>query len=1087
MKTKSIFTRALLCAAATSTLVPPQGLAAPLALSTAPAGTGYRPPAPNVLISVDNSNSMMETGMEALRNALSAVASETITPDGSIRLGWQTMNPSSGVDTTMAANNDLDGVKVLDAARRTEFQTWTNALKMRGNTPSHRMMRIGGEYFRKPLDIHSAWASVPGKALEPLLDCRRAYHLFMTEGGWNQVHLPEDDSFGDVDHTTAPLPDGTTYKPGTPATLPYGGEHSGVLHVQDSVFRGNVLSGGSGSTVVNTTLSDLAFYYWATDLQPELDNNLTPKIETPGQAAVTSGSITRTIPEYWNPKNDPATWQHLTTYTIGFNAAANWSGKPIFGTDTWTGGDYDALLAGTTNWPDPIDAPSDTLRTSELWHMALNSRGKFIPAPDANGLADAFKEVITQIVADQSAPTTSLSTSSRSTRTDSVLYASGYDGSDWSGGITAQRITTGTAAVDTAGVWGDLPASAATAKKPAKPRRPKSTGSIMDANGGTWPASRLVLSSKTASPGGATTGISWEWDNLHDDQKSAFKTVGGVLDPSSDADATAQDRMAYLRGDRTREQSSTPAGPFRNRGSRHGDIVNSKLWYLDAKPASGYTTENYAKFRKSLGSGRASMLYVGANDGMLHGFDAATGQEKIAYVPEGLHSKLVELTRPTYTHAYYVDGSPFTGDLYLGEPGSKDETKWKTYLAGFLGAGGRGYFVLDVTDPSSFSPGNAANLVVMDKTGTNALDADVGHIFSEPVMEGDNPAITRQIVRMNNGRWTLITGNGYNSASEKAVLLIQYLDGDKELVKIVADSSAGNGLSAPRLIDFNGDNIPDVAYAGDLLGNMWKFDLSADKSDDWEVAFSGSPLFTATDGTTLAKQQPITSAPVWVAHPDGGLVLVFGTGRNLTVADRSNSDEQTIYGIYDNTSIERFTTPNKATGSGTVELKKTAGYNVIGRDQLVQQTVISETTLSSNPVPYTGSPPRKGWFIDLPVSKERVLQNLNWFDGDLIDVWSTVPAQGGDIEVETCNPPSAAGRTYRTTIDTINGSAPKSQIYGTHPATDSGHVSRVGLAVSASIRSSTKEFSVTPGGSPLQEERDLLSKSIKRASWRQLQ
>jgi type IV pilus assembly protein PilY1 len=307
------------------------------------------------------------------------------------------------------------------------------------------------------------------------------------------------------------------------------------------------------------------------------------------------------------------------------------------------------------------------------------------------------------------APVTSLGTSSRSTRTDSVLFAARCNGSDWTGGVTAQEIRAGSGTVESAGLWG--------------------TASLMDGKDASWPASRLVLSARTAGPGAAQTGISWEWDKLPGNQQTALKTVNGIVDASDSADATAQKRMAFIRGDRTQERSSTPAGPFRNRGSRHGDIVNSKLWYLDGKPSSGYAIEAYAAFRNGLGATRASMLYVGANDGMLHGFDSATGEEKIAYVPEGLYSKLVALTQPSYTHHHYVDGSPFTGDLYLGTPGSKDGTKWRTYLAGFLGAGGRGYFVLDVTDPAAFTAGNAAKLVVMDRTEAHSLDPDVGHIF----------------------------------------------------------------------------------------------------------------------------------------------------------------------------------------------------------------------------------------------------------------------------------------------------------------------------------------------------------------------
>ncbi|RZL93383.1 MAG: hypothetical protein EOP76_09295, partial [Variovorax sp.] len=693
----------------------------------------------------------------------------------------------------------------------------------------------------------------------------------------------------------------------------------------------------------------------------------------------------------------------------------------------------------------------------------------------------------------------------QTTRLATSAFAAGYDGKDWSGYVTRYDLATGSAALDpdtSKWKWGvhpavpAVPGTTTTPPVPAKPATPKSTADLMDEKAASWPAERFVLSHKTQTVGGVTTGvgISWTWANLSTDQKNALKTVGATLDTSTTADATAIARMDFLRGSRTRERDAGPAGIFRNRGSRHGDVVNSRLWYLDGKPGSGYTRDGYPAFR-SANASRPSMLYVGANDGMLHGFDATTGEEKIAYVPEGLISALPELTRPTYTHRYFVDGSPFTGDLRIG-------SDWKTYLAGFPGAGGKGYFVLDVTNPATFVEANANNLVVMDRTG-GTVDDDIGHILSEPVTERGDPSVTRQIARLNNGRWALVTGNGYNSSSEKAVLLIQYLDGARELLKITADGTGGNGngLSAPRLLDLNGDKIPDVAYAGDLRGNMWKFDLSGASAGSWSVAFSGTPLWVARDGVgATGTRQPITTAPAWLAHPQGGLMILFGTGQNLTDADRTTSARQTLYGLYDNTPITRNTAENPLTGSGSVTLGS-AGSAITNRSALVEQTTGSTpagtTTdsgsniyqLSSNPVDYTGAAARRGWFMDLPESGERLLENIAWFDGDLIDARSVVPAQGGDPTTETCDPPSVGGRRYRTILNAVNGSAPESQVFA-YTATDTtGPVtgSRVENGVGISIGGVKKESMFTPPGSTAAPEARKLGSVTLRPSWRQLQ
>ena len=169
----------------------------------------------------------------------------------------------------------------------------------------------------------------------------------------------------------------------------------------------------------------------------------------------------------------------------------------------------------------------------------------------------------------------------------------------------------------------------------------------------------------------------------------------------------------------------------------------------------------------------------------------AGGKELLAYIPQGIaQGNLRKLTDTTYSHQYYVDGSPFTGDAYIGTT-----PKWTTVLVGSLGAGGKGYFVLDVTDPSKFTNTNAASLVLLDTTATT--DADIGNIVTPPVIDDANTGKSRQIVRMNNGRWAAVMGNGVNSTNEAAVLLIQYLDGDKALKKV---SPCGNPIATTNCI-----------------------------------------------------------------------------------------------------------------------------------------------------------------------------------------------------------------------------------------------------------------------------------------------
>ncbi len=976
--------------------------------------------------------------MKTLQDALTKTFTTANVPDNSIRLGWQAM--TGCYEIPMSGDcKDENGIKELDADHRERFNKWVKTLKPQGSTPSHRMLINAGEYYKKTLDINSAWASIPGTKLEPVLGCRKSYDLFMTDGGWNSWTNNAWTWVGNADGTSRDLPDTTFYDSSSPNT---------------KIYRDNF-----GSTTL-PTLSDIAFYYWATDLQPNIANVVPKRVAHEGDQTFSSGGTTRTIPDYWNPRNDPATWQHMNTYTVGFNDAANWNTKasPKMGSDTWTGGDYDALMVGNKTWTNAIAGDEDT-RMPELWHMALNSRGKYVPAPDADALASAFQDIMNTIQSDQSTPLTSITGSSTTTAFGSNAFLTGYAGAEWSGYVTAHPVAAGTGVVSVNGTWGNIPG--------VTPPKPVSTASVMDA-ASFVPASRTVFSHDGTNP------IKWGWSVLSNSQKANLNTLNGVVDTKG------PDRLDFLRGDRTKEK--TAGGAFRTRSSRQGDIVNSALWYLDGKPANTYAKTSYATFRSDNAS-RASMLYVGGNDGMLHGFSSADGSEKIAYVPLGLYPTLSRLSDPGYQHSYYVDGSPLSGDIELS-------TGWKTYLAGFLGGGGRGYFVLDVTKPDGFATASAAAVVVMDNTGV--VDVDVGHIMSKPVLAENNVVASQQITQLNNGRWALVMGNGYNSTNEQAVLLVQYLDGAKELLKLKVGTPGGNGLGAPRLVDLNGDRIPDVAYAGDLQGNLWKFDLSSATASSWASAFSGTPLFVAK--SPAGATQPITAAPVWLPHPEGGLMVIFGTGQNLTDADRATTGVQTMYGVWDTTSASRDT-------GGKAKL---AGGNAItdGRAKLVAQTPsttvagTSDTTgkrlwqLSKNDVSYKGANPKRGWYIDLPISGERVLENLAWFDGQLIDIRSTVPSVGSSTLEESCSPTSSMDQTFLNTLNGITGSAPTSQIYAYTASTVIGEdpktASRIESSLGYPIRSRKKEISVCPPGQTC-DARDLLGMTSGRPSWRQFQ
>ncbi len=414
-----------------------------------------------------------------------------------------------------------------------------------------------------------------------------------------------------------------------------------------------------------------------------------------------------------------------------------------------------------------------------------------------------------------------------------------------------------------------------------------------------------------------------------------------------------------------------------------GAILNANLWYVGPGP-----------------DGRRAMVYAGAHDGMLHGFDAHDGQALFAYVPRGLASRLAAAAPNAI-----VDGPVFGGEAATGPDGAV-----QPLLAAALGTGGKGLVVLDITAPHAF----AADRVLVDLSDSD--DADLGHITAPPVLEDSAANRSRHFVRMPDGRPALVFGNGHGSRAGRPVLLIQYLDQARELLRLSPCQSTGdciyagdNGLAMPRLVDLEGDGRVDLAYAGDLQGQLWKFDLRG--QDGGHVAFEGQPFFTACDAQ--GRRQPITTAPYSAAHPHGGLMLVLGTGRHLTAEDGTNDRPQSVYGLHDNS----FT--------GGTDRLQTALTGCARPTSLTPRTYNAPITVGTtdyfsvaDPLPDSASTgQRRGWWIDLPMPGQRVLQNPRTFEGRKLLVYSLVPS-GRAAQ------PRVHGDVYVSVLNLLTGDAP---------------------------------------------------------------
>lgn len=606
---------------------------------------------------------------------------------------------------------------------------------------------------------------------------------------------------------------------------------------------------------------------------------------------------------------DPAFWQHVSTFTIGLGLAGVTSPTPEAA--------FEAIKsASKIDWPQPSSDSENNVY--DMLHAAVNGRGEFFGADNPMEFAEALEGVLSTI-SERKSSSSSVALSSFSLFNGGRVYQATFNTGNWSGNLLAYDITeykdgNGKTKILLTEAW------QAAKKMPA-------------------PSSRRIFTAD-ASTG---NGIAFRWDSLGTTEKT-------LLDPDAVSNGTDSDLLRYIRGEevgelRPREKAEGGLSPL-------GDVINStpafvgppRLPYPDNWPAGSPENagEKYSKFRID-NELRRSVIAAGGNDGMLHVFDEANGTELYAYIPSVLLEGLSDLSSPKYSHRYYVDGPPTTLDAFFGG-------KWHTMLVGGLNAGGQAVYAIDLTNVPSATLSEAT--IAADKLQwefTDADDPDLGYTFSRP-----------NIVRMANGEWAAVFGNGYNSTeadgnastSGNAVLYIVRLS-DGALIKKI-DTQVGtaadpqgmnrpNGLSTVTPIDENGDFIVDYIYGGDLFGNLWRFDVNDSSTSQWKVGHglgTPVPLFKARssvgDATTA---QSIYVRPQVVRHPGGeaGVFILFGTGKFFEVDDKNITDDpatpvvepntQTFYAIWD-----RFESP--------------ASQSLFTRNHLLEQEILREVTLS---------------------------------------------------------------------------------------------------------------------------------------------
>jgi len=792
---------------------------------------------------------------------------------------------------------------------------------------------------------------------------------------------------------------------------------------------------------IQSTLADVARYYYITDLSALADN-------------VPSDSF------------DTATYQHMVTYAVAFGVKGNLA-------DTDGDGWPNPALAVNGNWGNPTSCTDCAEKIDDMWHAAFNSKGGFIAAKSARALIDSLRNAF-QDIANRTSSVAALALNSGSSSSLSKVYQAKFNGSTWQGSLEASTVSNG------------------------------AVGAVA------WEAGTLLpsYSARTIITHNGTGGVPFAWSSLSSSQQAALNTtIAGATDTLGSL------RLNYLRGDGTKEVTNSCTDcVFRSRpNSKLGDIVNSAPQYTSGESLRNAASFNGASYSSYVATkaARTPMVYVGANDGMLHGFDANTGVEKLAYVPARVYSNLSKLTSPSYSHRYYVDGTPTIGDAYYN-------SAWHTVLVGSLAGGGQGVFALDITNPDNFSESNASSLVMWEFSDAN--DADLGYTFSRP-----------NIVRMANGTWAAVFGNGYNnteadgstSSTGAAVLYIVNLQTGALIKKISTGAGASldpkgtsrpNGFTTVVPVDANQDGVIDYIYGGDLFGNLWKFDVTSASTTSWDVAFySGTtalPLFHACSGAgttcTASNAQSITSRMTVGAGPNGsGYMIYFGTGKYLESSDIADTSTQTFYGIWDkNDSTNALCSPLST-------------WNTCSkRASLLQQTVLYENTATlqgggtsqtirvTSDNHYASSPPAQlGWYLDLlPPSGigvgERFITQPLLRNGRIIFTTNIPSANsctgGGDSWLMALNASDGsrlAATSFNVNGDTVIDAADTVQYGGAGNYVVVSGMKKAALLTSpvAACTGSTCDLYMSSGNGEKEDDRVSLGLfSIERKSWRQI-
>ena len=856
---------------------------------------------------------------------------------GGYRLGFSVTSYEKADDNTKKNNWKFLDVKDFEADQKRAFFTAVNNSDGDFDTPLRGALAKAGQYFAN---------KAIGQGQDPMQQsCQRNIAILATDGGWTKAG--ESAGFGAF---------GVASSRGGGAALGQQDSGAGI----DRPFR------DSGKDQV-VSLADVAFYYYNTDLRNDSTlSNCAGAKNAKGQSSDVCKNDVKGVPgSAYESNGDMAAHQHMTTHTLGLGL----NGRVAYDQDyrTKESGAFHEIVKGTRDWTTLSDPGSkkDMMplsHTDDLWHAAVNGHGQYFSAADSASIVQGITTALGTIKATTGAASAAATTTNKPVAGDNEVFVSSFVSQKWIGDVQSYTIGTTTGVIDSRPEnmkWSarDKLDKLDAGDRKIYYRKPKS-------------GDRREFTAANLGSDGLAKHFA---DFCTGDKKGADGSLAPAqcmsLTPAQqDSANTAEQMVRYLRGEQGQSY-------YRKRESRLGDIVNAGLLYV-GKPNFPYKDDDsYLAFKSTP---RPGIVLAGANDGMLHAFRKSDGTEAWAYIPTPVMKNMYKLADTSYpdNHVYLVDGTPQIGDV-------KGTDGWHTIVVGGLNAGGKGYYALDVTEPENPKP-------LWEFT-----HPQLGFSFGNPI-----------ITKRTNGQWVVVFASGYNNGTSSdpdeaagdgkgRLFVLDALTGESVVGPIVTTAGTKDdpsGLAKINVwVEKDRDNTMLRAYGGDLLGNLWRFDID-NKVQPYQQALRLAELRDPSTG----QAQSVTTKPALAEIKFNGVpyaMVYVGTGRYLGLSDVQGEPQvQSFYAIKD-----------PLTNSGHGDVRSGA---------IVQHTMANTP---ARPITSGGEvdlASKIGWFLDLPGSGERI-------DVNPVIALDTIFVAGNIPELYTCK---VGGSSFVYQFDLKTGS-----------------------------------------------------------------